>query len=121
MQLRHVLTAIGAGVTTFFLSAVLVIELLDFEFSPIIALPVGMIAGLAVVVGLWVRLSELSPGARRVASAYATFGLTILLLLGLSYVNIGRDLFSAEVIAGTGIGFAVVVYTVLWLVERREN
>jgi hypothetical protein len=41
MDARKLLTVIGAGVTSFLLVAVLVIELLDFEFSAIIGFPAG--------------------------------------------------------------------------------
>lgn len=121
MGVRRPLTAIGAGVTTFLLVMVLVIELLDFEFSAVIGLPVGLLAGMAVLVGFWTGLAELSPGVRRAASAYATFGLTILLLLALSYVNIGRGVLSTDLIVGTGIAAAVAVYIVLWLTDRDTN
>jgi hypothetical protein len=118
MGIRRILTAAGAGVTTFLLVAVLVIEALDFEFSAIIGLPVGLLAGFTVFAGLWLRLAELTPGVRRFASAYATFGLTILLLLGLSYVNIGRALLSVDVMATIGFAAAVVVFLLLWLTDR---
>jgi len=119
MGVRRILTATGAGVTTFLLVAVLVIETLDFEFSAIIGLPVGLVAGFVVFAGIWVRLAELTPGIQRIASAYAAFGLTIVLLLGLSYVNIGRQLFSIEVITGTGIVAAFVVFALLWINDRE--
>lgn len=118
MSLHHRLTAIGAGVTTFLLVAVLVIELLDFEFSAIVGLPVGLLAGLAVLVILWRQFTELDQGSRRIASAYAAFGLTILLLLALTYVNIGRDVFSTEAIVGVGVAAAVITYVGLW---RRDS
>jgi hypothetical protein len=118
MSFRRVLTAAGAGITSFLLVTVLVIEILDFEFSAIIGLPVGLLAGFAVSAGLWVRLPELAPGVCRIASAYATFGLTVLGLLGLRYVNIGRDILSIEFITGTGIAAAAIVLTLLWLIDR---
>lgn len=117
MNPRRVLTAVGAGLTTFLLVAVLVIELLAFEFSAIIGLPVGLLAGVAAFAVLWSQLDDLSLGIRRAASAYAAFGLTILLQFALSYVNIGRDIFSLEVMTGVAVGGAILVYCGLWLVD----
>lgn len=117
MNPRRVLTAVGAGLTTFLLVAVLVIELLAFEFSGIIGLPVGLLAGVAAFAVLWSQLDDLSLGIRRAASAYAAFGLTILLQFALSYVNIGRDIFSLEVMTGVAVGGAILVYCGLWLVD----
>jgi hypothetical protein len=113
MEPRRVLTASGAGVTTFLLVTVAVIELLDFEFSAIIGLPVGLLAGLVALVVLWVRLSALGPSVRRAVGAYATFGLTVLGLLALRYVDIGRGVFSTTVITGIGAVTAVLAYIVL--------
>jgi hypothetical protein len=110
MNPRRFLTALGAGVTTFLLVAVFVIEFLDLEFSAIIGLPVGLLAGLAVFAFLWLQFTKLSPGVRRATGACAAFGLAILMLLALRYVNIGRGVFSVDVMAGIGIAVAVVVY-----------
>jgi len=120
MGVRRILTATGAGVSTFLLAAVLVIEALDFEFSAILGLPVGLLAGFAVFAGLWVNFTDLTSGIRRSASAYAAFGLTILLLLGLSYVNICRESLSVEVMTATGGVAAVVVFALLWLTDRQS-
>jgi hypothetical protein len=113
MNARTLLTAVGAGTTTFLLVAVLVIELLDVAFSAMVGLPVGLLAGLAVSVALWLSADGLSPGARRAATAYATFGLAVLALLALRYVNVGRRALSFEVIVGTGLAAVVVVYVFL--------
>jgi hypothetical protein len=98
---------------------VLVIELLAFEFSAIVGLPVGLLAGLAVFVGLWTNLDRLWPGVRRAASAYAMFGLTLFVLMGLRYVNIGQEILSVDVMAGIGLTAAVVVYILLWVADSE--
>lgn len=118
MDLRRVLTGLGAGVTTFLLVAVLVIESLAVEFSAIVGLPVGVLAGLAVGTALWIRIPHLSRPVRRMATAYATFGLTILVLLASKYVNIGQDVLSISVIAGIALAGAAGVYLALWLVAE---
>lgn len=118
MAFRRTLTALGAGVTTFLLIAVLVIELLYVEFSALVGVPVGLLAGLAVVAGLWQILPELSPAVSRVATAYAVFGLSVLFLFALGYVNVGRELLSLEVMAAVGIGAGIAAYLVLWADDR---
>lgn len=117
MDGRTVLSAAGAGVTTFLLVTVAVIELLAFEFSALIGLPVGFVAGVLVLVGLLTGFDGLRPGVRRAVSAYAVFGLTVLVLFTLRYVNIGRDVLSVDVLLVLGAGAAVLVYILLWLTE----
>lgn len=114
MNGRTLLTAIGSGITTFLLITVAVIEILDFEFSAIIALPIGLLVGVVVLIGVGVSMSSLSAGLRRLLSAYAAFGLTILALLGLRYVNVGRSVLSTDLIVGVGAAAAVAVYVALF-------
>jgi hypothetical protein len=121
MDTRKVLTTIGAGLTSFLLVAVLVIELLDFEFSAIVGLPVGLLAGLVVLVGLWIRIDELSLGIRRAATAYAAFGLSLLLFLALRYVNIGRSVLTFDVIVGGSLAAVVIVYVALFFHDRTRS
>jgi hypothetical protein len=71
--------------------------------------------------GLWVSLDELSPFVRRVASAYATFGLTVVLLLALRYVNLARSALSVAVIAGVAIAVAILTYLGLWLTDTSVS
>ena len=117
MEVQRGYTAVGTGVTTFLLVTVLVIEGLDVEFSAIVALPVGALTGTAVSVSTWLGLTALHPGARRVASAYATVGLTIVLLLTLRYINVGRTLLTVETLLGLGLTAGVVAYLALWLTD----
>lgn len=120
MDLRKLLTVIGAGLTTFLLVAVGVIEALDMEFSAIIGLPVGLLAGLVVLVILWSRLDGVGIAVRRATSAYATVGLAVLVFMALRYVNIGRDVLTIDVITGLSIGLAAIVYGILWLSDRNQ-
>jgi len=121
MDVRKGLTTIGAGITSFLLVTVVVIELLDFEFSAIIGLPVGLLAGIVVFVGLWIRVDELSLGIRRAATAYAAFGLALLVFLALRYVNLGRSVLSVEVIVGGGLAAVVIVYVSLFIRDRGRS
>ncbi|MFW5917858.1 MAG: hypothetical protein ACOCR0_00080 [Haloferacaceae archaeon] len=98
MDARKLLTTIGAGITSSLVVAAIVIELLATEFSAIVGLPVGLLVG--VVVGLWLRVDESSPGVRRAVAAYAAFGIVVLALSALRYVNVGRELLTFEVIVG---------------------
>jgi hypothetical protein len=121
MNGRTLLTALGAGVTTFLLVTVAVIELLDFEFSAIVALPIGILVGIVVLIGVGVSMSSLSAGGRRFVSAYAAFGLTVISLLGLRYVNVGRSVLSTDLIVGAGVAVAVVAYVALFVGSRSAS
>jgi hypothetical protein len=121
MDARKLLTAVGAGITSFLLVTVLIIELLDFEFSAIIGLPVGLLAGIVVFVGLWSRVDQLTLGVRRATTAYAAFGLALLVFLALRYVNIGRGVLTFEVIVGGSLAVVVIVYVALFLHDRDQS
>lgn len=121
MLLRRALTAVGGGVTTFLLVAVVVIELLYFEFSALVGIPLGVLAGLAAVAGLWLTFPGLSPVASHAATAFAAFGLATLLLFALSTVDVGGDLLSLDVMAGVGLVVAGVVYLLFWVDERATR
>ena len=88
------------------------------EFSAIIGLPIGLLAGVIVIVGIWVTVDKLSLGIRRAVTAYATFGLALLVFLALRYVNIGRSVLTFEVIVGGSLAVVVIVYVVLFLNDR---
>ena len=60
MNARRPITAIGAGITVFLVVAVAVIELIAFEFSALIGLPVGLLAGIAVAVVIFVKYDDVS-------------------------------------------------------------
>ena len=120
MDGRTLPTAIGAGITTFLLVTVAVIEALDFEFSAIVGLPIGLLVGAAVSIGVWVSMSSSGTGLRRLLSAYAAFGLTVLSLLALRYVNVGRSVLSTDLIVGVGAVAVVAVYVALFARSRLQ-
>jgi hypothetical protein len=107
------LVAVGAAVTTALLVAVPVIELLATEFSALVALPLGLLAGLATLVGVTFNLTDLHPVRRRAVTAYAAFGPVVLAVLTLAYVNLGRDLLTVEVAVGVGLAATAAVYVAL--------
>jgi len=104
------LAALGAATTTLLVVTVPVVELLAVEFSALVALPLGLLAGLATLIGVGYNFTTLHPVRRRAIVAYAAFGPAVLLVLGLAYVNVGRDLLTVEVAAGVGLVATVAVY-----------
>jgi xanthosine utilization system XapX-like protein len=119
MDLRHAATALGAGLTTGLLVAVAVIEMLAFELSALVGLPVGVLAGLVVLATVAVAFDGLDRMERRALSAYAAFGLTVLGLAALSYVNLLSGV-SGWLAAVTGLVVAVLTYLLLWTTEHDD-
>lgn len=118
MNVRHALTAVGTGLSTGLVVAVLVIEFLAVEFGVLIGLPVGILAGLTVLATVAVAFDGLDTTERRALSAYAAFGLAIIVLAALSYVNLASGV-SGQVAAVAGGAVAVVTYLGLWVLERQ--
>lgn len=116
MDARRRLTAVGSGLTTGLLVAVLVIELLDFEFSAIVGLPVGAVAGLVVLVAVATGFERMGDLARRITAAYAAFGFAVFGLAALNYVNLLRV--SGRDVAAAGLAIAILTYLVLWSRHR---
>ncbi|MUV90505.1 permease [Halapricum sp. CBA1109] len=121
MDRRTTFTAVGAGITSFLLVAVAVIELLAFEFAAIVGLPVGLLVGVAVAGVLLVRGGRLRPAVGRTVTAYAAFGVAVLCLLVLRYVNVGRDVLTFDVVVGASLATVVVVYVALSLSDRDHG
>jgi hypothetical protein len=119
MDIRHALTALGAGLTTGLVVAVAVIEMLNFELSALVGLPVGVLAGLVVLATVGVAFDALDRMERRALSAYAAFGLTVITIAALSYVNLLSGI-SGQVAAGAGLAVTVLTYLGLWGIERRN-
>jgi hypothetical protein len=118
MDARTMLTAAGSGLTTGVVVTVLVSEVLDVEFSALVGVPVGVVAGVVVLIAVAASADGLDPSVRRALSAYAAFGLSLLGLATLSYVNLARGLLSTVETVGVAIGVAVLVYLGHWYRER---
>ncbi|WP_302082382.1 hypothetical protein [Salinibaculum rarum] len=118
MNARHALTALGAGLTTVLLVTVLVIELLAFEFSALVGLPVGILAGLAILTAVAVAYEDFDRLERRTMSAFAAFGLTVVGLAALNYVNLAGDGLSGTIVAAVGLTVSVLTFLGLWAQER---
>lgn len=113
--------AVGAAVTTALLVAVPVIELLQTEFSALVALPLGLLAGLATLVGVGFNFASLHPVGRRAVVAYATFGPAVLAVLALAYVNVARDLVTVQVAVGVALVATAAVYVGLGATETEHR
>jgi hypothetical protein len=90
MNPHTALTSIGSGITTFFIVTVLVIEGLSIEYSAIVALPIGLVAGIAVVYYIPRTIGDLSASGKSILAGYAVFCLLLLLLLVVRSVNIAQ-------------------------------
>lgn len=109
MDLRTLLAAFGTGVTAFLVAAVLVIELLDVEFSALVGLPVGVVVGTAAFVAVLVKHDDFGDALRWAVAGLAGFGYGIFLALAASYVNLADLDFGATV----GVGLVVALLAVL--------
>lgn len=119
MDLRTALAALGAGIATLLVVAVVVIELLDVEFSAIVGLPVGLLAGLAAFALLTSEYADLGQAPRVAVDAVAGFGFGVVLLLGASYVNLAD--YAVETTAGAAVAVGALVGIGSWLADRREG
>jgi hypothetical protein len=122
MHLRAALAAAGVAVTAFLLVTVGVIELLAFEFSAIVALPVGLLAAVVAFVAVFAEFRFAGTLPRRVAIAVAGFGYAVLALLLVGYVNLGglRSALGTDLVVAAGVVTAAAVYLGLWAHERRD-
>lgn len=112
MKARRPITAIGAGITVFLVVAVAVIELLTFEFSALIGLPIGLIAGIAVAVVIFLKHDDISDALQWVAAALAGFGYGIIATSAASYVNLVDSQFETTLAIGAVAGVLAVVLAI---------
>jgi hypothetical protein len=116
MNKRSVAVAVGAGVTVFLVVAVAVIELLHVEFSALVGLPVGLLGGAGVAVVVAVRYDALAPPVRYAVDAAAGFGLAVVALLAVGYVNLAglRIALSTDVTVGIAVVVAALTALASW-------
>nr|WP_240792398.1 hypothetical protein [Salarchaeum sp. JOR-1] len=105
---------LAAGVATFLIVGVVVTELLQsrIEFSLLVGLPVGVVAG-ATAAGLvaWGTNRGAPAGRRRLATAFGTFGAGFLVVVVAgSLLHIGTG---TSIVIGVGVGSAVAVASYL--------
>lgn len=87
MHLRPLAVAVGTGITLGLAVAVVVIELLAVEFSAIVGLPVGVVAGGVAAVVVAGRYRTTSAGRRAVVDGLAGGGYVVVLGLAVRYVG----------------------------------
>lgn len=116
MRTRGAIVAVGAGSSVFLAVAVTVIELLNVEFSALVGLPVGLLAGAATAVILATRYEAIDPPVRHTVDATAGFGLAIVAVLAVRYVNLAglRSVLSADVAVGIAVLAAVLTGLASW-------
>jgi hypothetical protein len=122
MHLRAALAAVGAAVTAFLLVTVAGIELLAFEFSALVAVPVGLLVAVVAFVAVFAEFRFAGTVPRRVATAVAGFGYAVLVLLLVGYLNLAglRGAVGTDLVVVAGVVTAVAVYLGLWAHERRD-
>jgi hypothetical protein len=113
MKARRAITAVGTGITVFLVVAAVVIESMDFEFSALLGLPVGLLAGIVAVVVVVLKHDDLSDSLRWVTVATAGFGYGILATFAASYVNLVDTRFETRLIIGCIAAVAAVGLAVL--------
>jgi hypothetical protein len=113
MNARNSLLGLASAVTTFLLVGAATIATLSGQYgdSPgigIIAVFVGVVAGLLVGGGVAFAAGRLTGLARAAVVAYGTFGVTYLAVAGLSYVNVpgADDVFTFPVHLAVSLAFA---------------
>lgn len=113
MNVRRPLTAIGAGITAFLVVAVAVIEVLSFEFSAIVGLPIGLVAGIVVAVAILLYHEEAADPLRWILAGLAGFGYGIVATLAASYVNLAETQFETTLAIGVVAGLVAVAIAVI--------
>lgn len=88
MNVRTALVALGTGLTVTLLTAVLLIEALPYEFSAIVGLPVGVLAGVVTTLLVVGRYGEGQPAVWRLVDGLAGFGFAVVILLAVLYVDL---------------------------------
>ncbi|KYH24216.1 hypothetical protein HAPAU_36870 [Halalkalicoccus paucihalophilus] len=91
MNIHTIAFGVGAAVTTFLFTGAMSIQLLGAGEAPgigIIGVFVGLVAGLLAGVTVSVYADSLRGLAHTILVAYAMFGVTVVAIAGMSYVNI---------------------------------
>jgi uncharacterized membrane protein YGL010W len=114
MQVRDLAIGAAAGLATFLVVTVLVTELAApaIAFSVLVGLPVGVVAGLTVLVFVALALAdETRPRRRHLAVGVGTFGVVFLLVFVVEGIVLGRrPSIALPVATVVGLGFGVLAY-----------
>jgi hypothetical protein len=122
MHLRAALAAAGAAVAVSLLVTVSLVELLPFEFSALVGVPVGLLAGIVTFVAVFAEYRFAGALPRRAAVAAAGFGYAVLSLLFVGYADLGglRGSITPVLLLVVGVATATVVYLGLWARDRDD-
>lgn len=122
MTARSVLVALGVGLTTAVLVAVVVIETLDFEFSAIVGLPVGLVVGVGIAVLVELRYGHAGSPVRVLADGTAGFGYAIMVMLAIKYVNVAdlESVLTLVTLVIVALAVAGAVGVVSWFRTRSS-
>lgn len=120
MRIRTTLAALGAGITVALLVAVFLIEALPYEFSAIVGLPVGLLAGVGAALLVGRRYVRFGPTARSLLDGMAGFGLTVVALLAVLYVDLAGlgSWIDLATLVGVALAVAVAVTVFSWAQSR---
>lgn len=119
MDTRAAGAAVGLGITVFLVVAVAIIELLNVEFSALVGLPIGLLAGAAVAIVVAVQYDSLAGPARYAVDAGAGFGFAVVVVLAVRYVNLAG--LRSELSTGVTVGIAVLAAALAALASWRTT
>lgn len=119
MNIRTLALGAGTAVTTFMLAGAATIELLGAGEAPgigILGVLVGFIAGLLAGGVVAVAADRLSRSPAALLVGYATFGVAVLAIAGMSYVNVpgADDVFTFPVHIGVSVVVAIIAALEAW-------
>lgn len=119
----RVLAGLGTGISVGLVVTVLAIEALPFEFSAIVALPVGLLAGGMAGVLVARRYERVDRPTRALFDGSAGFGYTVVLLLAARYVGrLGlRSIVTVEFVAVAAVVVALLTAVASWLLGRPSD
>lgn len=120
---RKWLAAVGVGVTVFLAVAVLVIESLAVEFSAVVGVPIGLLAGLLASSLVARYYQKVGSDARALVDATAGFGHTVLVLAAVQYVGIGgfESALTLPVSLSVSVTAGILTGLASWLRARQDG
>lgn len=126
MNLRSVTLGAGAAVSTFLLAGAATVELLGAGEAPglgIVGVFVGLLAGLLAGGLVAVGADRLSGLAAAGLAGYATFGVAIVMIAALQYVNVpgADDVFTFPVHLAASVAIAVIVALLTARAEFQDS
>jgi len=114
MCIRSVLVALGAGITVALLVGVALVALLPYEFSAIVSLPAGLLAGAVAALLIVGRYAHCGPTVRGLLHGTAGFGYATVLLLGVLYVDFAGYGSRLDLVTLLAVALLVAVSVSAW-------